>query len=75
MKDRICNCGGTKFTFIGIQPCRHERFFLKLYNCLKCHTTVSKKVILVDPITGKTPDQPDWIDTRVENNLKINLTT
>lgn len=41
---RTCKCGGKKYVFIGCQMVPRAPFFLKLYNCLQCKTTVSKRV-------------------------------
>lgn len=46
--DLECNCGNTSwraFKFIGVQPVPDSSYHLNLYNCLKCRTTISRKVL------------------------------
>jgi hypothetical protein len=50
---RTCVCGGKKFVFIGVQTIPRQPYFLKLYNCLQCKTTVSKMVVPKDHVPTK----------------------
>jgi hypothetical protein len=50
---RTCKCGGKKYVFIGVQTVPLQPFFLKLYNCLQCKTTVSKMVRSKDHVPTK----------------------
>lgn len=36
-----CRCGNFTFYFIGVQTFPFEPFFMNLYNCYECNTTVS----------------------------------
>jgi hypothetical protein len=44
MNERVCRCGGLRFQYVGVQSFPIPPYFLRLYNCLDCLTTIAEKI-------------------------------